>query len=144
MANNIQITNAEYVEVLIPSGNTKQSIFFPDLPNLRNKPITGIEAYSFAEQSVSNSGQNVVLLANFKDASVTLYYDGGEYIVVPIYSLRRIANNTTSSTTVSFMYGDIPNLAGQNIVWTKSYVSMNANVSEFAGKAFVFNVYYKR
>ena len=57
MANSIQITNAEYVEVLIPTGNTKQSIFFPDLPNLRNRPITAIEAYAATEQATSNSGQ---------------------------------------------------------------------------------------
>lgn len=140
MANNFQITNAEYVEVLIPNGNTKQNIFFPDLPNLRNRPITGIEAYSDKEQQVSNSGQNVVVLSTFPNASVTLYYDGGEYIVVPILSLRRVGNNGSNTA----FFGDIPNLAGQNIVWTKSYVSMNASVSSFANYSFVFNVYYKR
>ena len=140
MANNIQITNAEYVEVLIPSGNTKQSIFFPDLPNLRNRPITGIEAYAATEQATSNSGQTVQALSDLPNASVTLYYDGGEYIVVPILSFRRVGNNGANTA----FFGDIPNLAGQNIVWTKSFVSMNANVSNFAAKSFVFNVYYKR
>jgi len=140
MANNFQITNAEYVEVLIPSGNTKQSIFFPDLPNLRNRPIIGMEAYSYVEQSVSNSGTQVQDLAMLPYASVTLYYDGGEYIVIPILSLRRVGNNGSNTA----FFGDIPNLAGQNIVWTKSYVSMNASVSSFASKTFVFNVYYKR
>jgi hypothetical protein len=140
MANNIQITNAEYVEVLIPSGNTKQSIFFPDLPNLRNRPITGIEAYAATEQATSNSGQTVIALSDLPNASVTLYYDGGEYIVVPILSIRRVGNNGANTA----FFGDIPNLAGQNIVWTKSYVSMNTNVSNFAAKSFVFNVYYKR
>lgn len=140
MANSIQITNAEYVEVLIPTGNTKQSIFFPDLPNLRNRPITGIEAYAATEQATSNSGQTVQALSDFPNASVTLYYDGGEYIVVPILSLRRVGNNGANTA----FFGDIPALAGQNIVWTKSYVSMNASVASFAAKSFVFNVYYKR
>jgi hypothetical protein len=140
MANNIQITNAEYVEVLIPTGSTKQSIFFPDLPNLRNKPILGIEAYAATEQAVSNSGQTVQALSDLPNASVTLYYDGGEYIVVPILSLRRVGNNGANTA----FFGDIPALAGQNIVWTKSYVSMNASVANFAAKSFVFNVYYKR
>jgi hypothetical protein len=140
MANNIQITNAEYVEVLIPTGSSKQSIFFPDLPNLRNKPIIGIEAYAATEQATSNSGQNVQALSDLPNASVTLYYDGGEYIVVPILSLRRVGNNGANTA----FFGDIPALAGQNIVWTKSYVSMNANVANFAAKSFVFNVYYKR
>lgn len=140
MANSIQITNAEYVEVLIPTGNTKQSIFFPDLPNLRNRPITGIEAYAATEQATSNSGQTVQVLSDLPNASVTLYYDGGEYIVVPILSLRRVGNNGANTA----FFGDIPALAGQNIVWTKSYVSMNASVANFAAKSFVFNVYYKR
>lgn len=140
MANNIQITNAEYVEVLIPTGSTKQSIFFPDLPNLRNRPILGIEAYAATEQATSNSGQTVQALSDLPNASVTLYYDGGEYIVVPILSLRRVGNNGANTA----FFGDIPALAGQNIVWTKSYVSMNATVANFAAKSFVFNVYYKR
>lgn len=140
MANNIQITNAEYVEVLIPTGSTKQSIFFPDLPNLRNRPIIGIEAYAASEQATSNSGQTVQALSDLPNASVTLYYDGGEYIVVPILSLRRVGNNGANTA----FFGDIPALAGQNIVWTKSYVSMNASISNFAAKSFVFNVYYKR
>jgi len=139
MANAFQILNAEYVEVLIPTGNTKQTIYFPDLPNLRNKPIMGIEAYSALEQGVTTSGNTVQAASDLPNASVTLYYEGGEYIVVPIISVRRIDNGSAKVAI-----GDIPNLAGQNIVWTKSYVSMNATVSNFAAKAFLFNVYYKR
>ncbi len=137
MNTNFIIKNAEYVEVVIPTGNTKQTIYFPDLPNLRNRAITGIEAYSATEQGVTTSGATVQALANFHDATVTLYFDGGEYIVVPLLSLRRVGGTTA-------FYQQIPQLAGQNIVWTKSYVSMNATVSNFAGKSFLFNVYYNR
>lgn len=136
MANNITIQNAEYVEVVIPTGNVKNQIYFPDLPNLRNKPIFGIEIFSADTQGTTNSGATNQAKSDLVNASVTLYYDGGEYIVVPAISLYRV-NGTT-------YFGDIPNLAGQNIVWTKSYVSMNASVSNFAGKNFLFNVYYKR
>jgi hypothetical protein len=139
MANNFQILNAEYVEVLIPTGNTKQTIYFPDLPNLRNRPILGIEAYSSLEQSVTNAGNAVQTKGDLVNASVTLYYEGGEYIVIPIMSIRRIDNGTQQA-----YYEDIPNLAGQNIVWTKSYVSLNTSVASFANKSFLFNVYYKR
>jgi hypothetical protein len=135
--NNFIIKNAEYVEVAIPTGSTKQTIYFPDLPNLRNRPITGMEAYSATEQSVTNSGATVQALADFHHASVTLYFDGGEFIVVPLLSLRRVGG------TAAF-YQSIPQLAGQNIIWTKSYVSMNQSVAGFAGKSFLFNVYYNR
>jgi hypothetical protein len=139
MANNFQILNAEYVEVLIPTGNTKQTIYFPDLPNLRNRPIMGIEAYSALEQSVTTAGNAVQTKGDLVNASLTLYYEGGEYIVVPIMSIRRIDNGTNQA-----YFQDIPNLAGQNIVWTKSYVSLNTSIASFATKSFLFNVYYKR
>jgi hypothetical protein len=139
MANAFSIQNAEYVEVQIPTGSTKQTIYFPDLPNLRNKPIYGIEAYSAREQGTTTAGNTVQAVTDLPNASITLYFDGGEFIVVPVISIRRIDNGNAHAT-----YGDIPNLAGQNIVWTKSYVSMNANVANFAGKSFLFNVYYKR
>jgi hypothetical protein len=137
--NNFKIKNAEYVEVYIPTGNTRQTFYFPDLPNLRNKPIDGIEVFSALEQGTSNSGYTVQAVADLVNATITLYFDGGEFIVVPAISLRRISKSTNQS-----FYGDIPNLAGQNIVWTKSYVQMNANVANFANKVFLFNVYYVR
>jgi hypothetical protein len=137
--NNFKIKNAEYVEVYIPTGNTRQTFYFPDLPNLRNKPIDGIELFSALEQGTSNSGYTVQAVADLVNATITLYFDGGEFIVVPAISLRRISKSTNQS-----FYGDIPNLAGQNIVWTKSYVQMNANVANFANKVFLFNVYYVR
>lgn len=139
MANAIQIQNAEYVEVLIPTGNTKQTVYFPDLPNLRNKPIFGIEAYSALEQATTTAGNTVQAVTDLPNATLTLYFDGGEFIVVPVISIRRIDNGTNHA-----YFADIPNLAGQNIVWTKSYISMNATVANFAGKSFLFNVYYKR
>jgi hypothetical protein len=139
MANLFKIENAEYVEVNIPTGNTKQTIYFPDLPNLRNKPIIGLEGYSSLTQGTTNSGATNQSISDLLNASVTLYFDGGEFIVVPFYSIMRISHQANQS-----YFGDIPALAGQNIVWTKSYVSMNANVANFAAKSFLFNVYYKR
>lgn len=138
---NLLIKNAEYVELVVPSANTKNQLYFPDLPNLRNRQILGIEAYSAFEQSTSLSGASVVTAALFPDATITLYYDGGEYIQVPLSSIRRVVYGAAGAGVV---YYDIPMLAGQNVVWTKSYVSMNANVASFAGKNFVFNVYYAR
>ena len=141
MNTNFIIRNAEYVEVPIPTGNTKQNIYFPDLPNLRNRAITGMETYSSLEQTTTTSGATVQSIGDFSNATVTLYFDGGEYIVCPLKAFRRIAGTAGG---VSSFYQLIPQLAGQNIVWTKSYVSMNALVSNFAGKSFLFNVYYNR
>ena len=136
MANNFYIKRAEYVEVPIPTGNTKQQIYFPDLPNLRTSKVFGIEVYSSDTQSKTYTGATVQALAQLKDAIVTLYFDGGEFIQVPALSLYRF-NGTT-------FYMDIPMLSGQVIVWAKSYVWLTdaANIANYANKTYLFNVYY--
>jgi hypothetical protein len=135
--NSFQIKAAELVEVLVPSGNTRQQIFFPDLPNIRAKQIQGIEVYTALEQSVTLSGANVQASGDLKDCILTLYFRGGEYIVVPLESIRRVINKTNST-----FFGDIPALNGQVIDWTKCYISLTTNVANFANKSFLFNVYY--
>jgi hypothetical protein len=141
MNTNFIIRNAEYVEVVIPTGNTKQTIYFPDLPNLRNRQIMGMETFSASEQFTTSSGATVQSSGDFPNVTVTLYFDGGEYIVCPLYAFKRIG---AVQGGVTAYFESIPQLAGQNIVWTKSYVSMNANVANYAGKSFLFNVYYNR
>lgn len=136
MANNFKIKNAELVEVQVPTGNTKQVIYFPDLPNIRTKQIEGIEAYSAAELTKTVSGNTVQAEADVASATLTLYYEGGEYFVVPLSAINRLKTG--------IFYGDIPALNSQKIDWTKCYVTLTNNIANFAGKSFVFNVYYIR
>jgi len=133
------IKNAEYVEVVIPTGNTKTQIYFPDLPNLRNRPIFGIECITSTMQGTTQSGATNQAYAQLVDALITLYFDGGEFIVTPLMTLVR-ANHGAAQN----IYYDIPHLAGQNVVWTKSYITMTGTIANFASKNFLFNVYYTR
>jgi hypothetical protein len=142
------IRNAEYVELIFPAA-PKQQTFFPDLPNLRQKPITGIEVYSANEQSKGQSGNDLVTAPNLKKAYVVLYFDGGEFIQIPLQSIHRISTGVSAANTdgQNITFFDIPQLAGQNIVWTKSYVFITDNGainSDFGSKEIVFNVYYNR
>lgn len=136
--NQFFIKRAEYVEVLIPTGNQKQQIYFPDLPNLRTSKNFGIEAYYNDQQVVSKTGNPVQAINECRNANVVLYFEGGEFIEVPLSSFIRF--NTSS------FYGETPMLAGQVIVWAKSYVYLtdSANISNYAGKSFVFNAYYSK
>lgn len=136
--NNFYIKKAEYVEVGIPSGNTNQRIYFPDLPNLRESKIFGIEVYDSDTQAITFTGETNQDLAQLKDTIINLYFDGGYYVQVPALSLYRF-NSTT-------FYANIPMLAGQTIVWAKSYVFMtdSANLANYAGKTYLFNVYYSK
>jgi hypothetical protein len=136
MNNPFYIKRAEYVEVAIPTGNTNQRIYFPDLPNLRTSKVFGIEVYDSTTQAKTYTGASTQAFAQLKDSITTLYFEGGEFIQVPTLSLFR-----TNGVTI---YGQIPMLAGQVIVWAKSYIWLtdSANIANYAAKTFLFNVYY--
>jgi hypothetical protein len=70
--------------------------------------------------------------------SYSLAPEGGYYIQVPALSLFRF-NGTT-------FYAEIPMLAGQTIVWAKSYLFLtdSAGIASYASKSFLFNVYYSK
>ena len=134
--NNFYIKRAEYVEVAIPSGNTKQQIYFPDLPNLRTSKIFGIETYSSTTNPVTQSGATVQAIGDMRNTMLSLYFDGGDFIQVPLISIYR-----NDSTT---FYGEIPMLAGQVIVWAKSYVWLSGTIANYSAKSFLFSVYYSK
>ena len=138
MNNCMYIKRAEYVEVNIPSGNTKQQIYFPDLPNLRTSKIFGIEIYDSVSQPYTYTGASTQAISEIRNTMVSLYFEGGDFIQVPASSLYR--NNTST------YYGEIPMLAGQVIVWAKSYVWMtnSSSIASYAGKNFLFSVYYSK
>lgn len=135
---NFFIKKAEYVEVAIPTGNTLQRIYFPDLPNLRESKIFGLEIYDSTTQEKTFSGATNQALAQIKNTIVNLYFEGGYYIQVPALSLFRF-NGTT-------FYAEIPMLAGQTIVWAKSYLYLtdSANIANYASKSYLFNAYYSK
>lgn len=139
--NNFYIKRAEYVEVAIPSGNTKQQIYFPDLPNLRTSKIFGIEIYDSLSQGKTQSGATVQNIGELQNTMVSLYFDGGDFIQVPANSLLRINLNNQAS-----YYANIPMLAGQVIVWAKSYIWLTdgANLGNYNGKSYLFSVYYSK
>jgi hypothetical protein len=130
------IKRSEYAEVQVPASNTQQILYWPDLPNLRTAKVFGIEVYSSATFPTAESQNAVTTLASIKLAILNLYFDQGYFIKVPLISLYR--------TDGANFYYQIPQLAGQVIVWPKCYVQMvtTAAASAVSSQSFVFNVYY--
>ena len=135
------IKRAEYVEIQIPTGNTKQTAYFPDLPNLRTSKVFGIEIYSANTQPLTYSGATNQAFTDLLNTVVVLYFDGGEFIQVPAVSLLRI-----DTIGDFYTYQDIPMLSGQVIVWAKSYIFYTdpANIGNIAAKNYLFNIYYEK
>lgn len=136
------IKRAEYVEIQIPAGNTKQTAYFPDLPNLRTSKIFGIEVHSSNTQPKTYSGATNQAVPELKNTILVLYFDGGEFIQVPALTVMRLDN----APSVFMTFGDIPMLSGQNIVWAKSYIFYTdpATIGNISGKNYCFSVYYEK
>ena len=131
------VKRSEYCEIAVSATNTNQVVYFPDLPNLRNTKTFGLSAYNIHSLSTALSGNAVITAASSKNVLVFLYFENGLFIAQPLYSFINI--DPTQG------YYQLPvAMAGQNIVWSKSYIQITdpADLPSFAGKSLVFNVYY--
>lgn len=135
--NNLRITRVEYVEIFIPTGSTKQVIYFPDLPNLRTAKTNFVSVYSVDLLPVSVAGNTVEALTEVKNSITTLYFDGGDFIQLPTIALF---NFGVSSNVYQYPL----DFANQRIVWAKSYLTLTntASIASYANKSFVFSVGY--
>lgn len=134
----VQLKRVEYVEVFIPSGSTKQQIFFPDLPNLRTAKTNFVSAYDVNLLPVSFQGNTVQSLTELKNSIVTLYFDGGDFIQIPAIALY---NFGISSNVYQYPL----DFAKQKVVWAKSYITLTntAGLANYQSKSFVFSVGYE-
>jgi hypothetical protein len=136
--NSVKVKRVEYVEIFIPTGNTKQVIYFPDLPNLRTAKTNFVSIYTADAQEKTLSGNSTMFYNEVKNTVVTLYFDGGDFIQIPAISLYNYAlQHQTWNYPMEF--------AGQRVVWAKSYVTLTdtANLPNYANKSYLFAVGYE-
>lgn len=133
-----KVKRVEYVEIFVPTGNTKQVIYFPDLPNLRTAKTNFVSIYTADSQEKTISGNTTMYYNEVKNTVVTLYFDGGDFIQIPAISFYNFAlQHNAWNFPLEFM--------GQRIVWAKSYVTLTdtANIANYANKSFLFSVGYE-
>jgi hypothetical protein len=135
----VQLNRFEAVEIAIPSGSTNSRFYFPDLPNLRNALVQGIQLYTTNTLSATpNTGSNMVALADLQKSFITLYSGDLQLIYnMPILALNNIVN--ASVNPYSF---EMPNINNMVISWVKSYISL-PTAPTTTGVAYAFGVYYK-
>jgi hypothetical protein len=139
---NFKIYRSEFVELFAGPTNALQTIYFPDLPNLRNTRTFGLSAYTVdtLTQGLQGDGLSIV---QAKRILVYLYFDNGLFIVQPYLSFANNQSADTTTTQGSYFYTPVQ-FAGQRITWSKSYVQITdpATVGGYGGHSFIFNVYY--
>lgn len=138
-----RIANAEYAEIIIPASNSRSQFFFPDLPNLRGRKLDAMEFYNTQSIAITNSGYDPVGVVDTLSVSVTLYYNSGEYVVMPLTRFVRYLYDGINDTIPASLQLDATLFDGQVIVWTKSYITINQNTANFSDKSFAFNIFYR-
>lgn len=132
-----RIDKYELVELQVLAGSTSTRFFFPDLPKLRAKNITAIEA--FPQQAVPYSASNIeVFTGNALQSSfVTFYTDGRQDLWrIPMISLVRM--QSSSFPHVFQLNTFVP----QSITWEKSYIETAAPLTPAVDSVYLLGVYY--
>jgi hypothetical protein len=134
----IRIERFEAVEISVPSSSTLTRFYFPDLPNLRNAKITGIQVYTAGTITATPlTGSTPVTTADLKKSFLTLY-EGDLQLVynVPMLNFNNIVNSAADPYTF-----ELPNVNGITISWVKSYVNLPTALAT-TNVAYSFGVYY--
>jgi hypothetical protein len=134
----LRIERFEAVEIAVPSGSTLTRFYFPDLPNLRNAKITGIQIYTAGTITATPlTGSTPVTTADLKKSFLTLY-EGDLQLVynVPMLTMNNMVNSAADPYTF-----ELPTINGITISWVKSYVSLPTALST-TSVAYSFGVYY--
>jgi hypothetical protein len=134
----LRIERFKAVEIAVPSGSTLTRFYFPDLPNLRNAKITGIQIYTAGTITATPlTGSTPVTTADLKKSFLTLY-EGDLQLVynVPMLTLNNMVNSAADPYTF-----ELPTINGITISWVKSYVSLPTALST-TSVAYSFGVYY--
>jgi hypothetical protein len=134
----LRIERFEAVEIAVPSGSTLTRFYFPDLPNLRNAKITGIQIYTAGTITATPlTGSTPVTTADLKKSFLTLY-EGDLQLVynVPMLTLNNMVNSAADPYTF-----ELPTINGITISWVKSYVSLPTALAT-TSVAYSFGVYY--
>jgi hypothetical protein len=134
----IRIERFEAVEISVPSGTTLTRFYFPDLPNLRNAKITGVQVYTAGTITATPlTGSTPVTTADLKKSTLTLY-EGDLQLVynIPMLNFNNLVNSAADPYTF-----ELPAINGMTISWVKSYVNVPTALAT-TGVAYSFGVYY--
>ena len=138
-----KVQNYEFIEVVVPQSSTATRFYFPDQPQLRFVSLLNLVCYTPNVVSSSIlSGNSLLSVANLQKTYLVLYYNDKESVNrIPILELNRIASNSSSADPYAFA---ITPFAGQQIVWSKSYIQTPTAYSSISSANFsvCLGVYY--
>lgn len=142
--NNAQkIIRHEWIEIPITINSTLTRFNFPDLPNLRNVLLFGLEVYyqQILSKSINNQLDLITQSDLMKNCYITLVNYGGKEFLKQM-PIRNLAYAYNSNGDID--YETYPKyFAGQRVNWPKSYIQSTAQISSaFNDTTFALSVIY--
>jgi hypothetical protein len=137
-----KVQNYEFLEIVVPQSSSGTRFYVPDQPQLRYVSLLNLVCYT--TDTITNSvlsGNPLLSIANLKNTYLVLYYNNKESVNrIPVLELNRVVSN---AATAAFSF-DITPFAGQQIIWSKSYIQTPVAYSSISGSNFsvCFGVYY--
>jgi len=150
-----KIIKHELFEVLIPKGTTLTQFPIPDLPNLREVELWGVQAYYNDVIPNSVISQKTVVPKNvFVSSFLTLVnYAGREFLKqAPLVLFQTIETNMvgvpiSTDPLIQIPFGiqekDFKSFCGQKVNYSKSYINVSIPVSiAVIDYVFLISIYY--
>jgi len=138
-----KIQNYQFVEIVVPQSSTGTRFYFPDQPQLRFTSLLNLVCYTTGTATNSIlSGNPLLSTANLKNTYLVLYANDKEAVNrIPVLELNRVASNSTTADPYVF---SLNAFAGQQIVWSKSYIQTPVAYSSITTSNYsvCFGVYY--
>lgn len=139
-----QIIRHELVDINITANSSLTRYQFPDIPNLRNSMIWGLQVYNIDELAKSPISQQTLLSSNkvLNTSFITLVnYGGKEFLKqAPSVLFNTISFNNTSST--NYFESDIKSFVGQKVNYPKSFIEFTTAPSSSTNLSFLVSIYY--
>ena len=142
-----KIIRHEMVSINIPANSTLSRFNIPDLPNLRNVHLFGVQVYNSTEipkDIISNNPVCTEIVVNQNSFITLVNYGGKEFLKqAPSVMFETILKQKTGSSDVwQTTEYDHKSFVGQKVNYPKSYVEFSTPPATGVDTAFIFSVYY--
>ena len=141
-----KIIRHEMVSINIPANSTLTRFNIPDLPNLRNVHLFGVQVYNDSEIAKDIISGNPVLseaVVNETSFITLVNYGGKEFLKqAPSVMFDTIYKFGGLGDKGKLTENDHKSFVGQKVNYPKSFVEFTSPPSTLIDQAFIFSVYY--
>lgn len=139
-----RIIRHELVSILIPSLSTSTRFALPDLPNLRNVHLFGLQVYTLTQVAKDPQTQNPVLGVTpvLHNSFITFVNYGGKEFLKQAPSILFSTSVANLNTSTNWFENNSKSFVGQKVNYPKSYIEFTTAPATANDTVFLMSVFY--